>query len=664
MAIYHCSVRTISRADNHSAVAAAAYRSGQILKDERTGQSHNYRNRKGILNALIFLPSTAPEAYADRLTLWNAAESAEVRKNSRVAREIILALPHELSEAMRLGLAKDMALFLVEKYGVAVDLAVHAPQEAHGDDPRNHHAHLLFTTREVTGDGLGAKTRILDDKEQGPVQIELIRQVWETLANVALQQAGFEGLRIDRRTLEDQGIDRIPQEHVGKAGTHADEAEEKRKKDDEEEDGETDTGKGKAGSDDKALQPSAAKKDSSSSKQKAPAKDRPQTRATLNEEIKRVNELRAAFSPIPLKDQIKELDRLMTRLDARVQRLKTLSDKTTLPERLSKAIVSLFNRTKELFAVRTKDEAARSLSAAEREAKAERQRARYGRTYRAHISERMAEMRENIQILETKQKQFQKYTAFVELIERRVDVIRPTLKNPALPIKTEWRITTVEAVQSKIIVESKQARERIPIEYMPTIKQEALTKSFTNVLKATTSPLAVFIATAPRTEKVIVQRTPTEFKNTPIKEAIIPKQPVERDKPLIWRVEVNERGKEILLRWRDDIIERKAAAQVLNPAGYSGKFNHPTKIVMEAEVIQKVRSEAFYARTKVPPDLRAAPYPLEKAEPVSRFSGQWQKASHTQPPEPVTKMSSKFNSVAQVSPTSTPNTTADPDLKI
>lgn len=167
-------------------------------------------------------------------------------------------------------------MFLVEKYGVAVDAAVHAPQEAQGDDPRNHHAHLLFLTRVVQQDGLGEKTRILDDKEQGPAQIELIRQIWETLANAALQQAGFEAVKIDRRTLEAQGIDRIPQEHVGKVGTHekteADDTDETRLKDDEEdEDGETDTGKGKAGTGDKALTPSAAKKEPSSSKKEKAA---------------------------------------------------------------------------------------------------------------------------------------------------------------------------------------------------------------------------------------------------------------------------------------------------------------------------------------------------------------------------------------------------------
>ncbi len=405
------------------------------------------------MNASIFLPSTAPEAYADRLTLWNAAESAEARKNSRIAREVILALPHELSEDARISLTRDMALFLVEKYGVAVDAAVHSPQEAKGDDPRNHHAHLLFTTREVQQDGLGKKTRILDDKEQGPQQIELIRSVWEVLANAALQQAGFEGVKIDRRTLEAQGIDRIPQEHVGKAGTHADDDEEPRKQDEEEDDGETDTGK--AGSGDKAHTPSAAKKETSSASKKeksALVKAKAETRLGLNEAIKRLNAERAAFSPVPLKDQIKELDRLMDRLDGRVQRLKLLSEKTSLPKQILKLVTSVIQIAKSLLVARTKEEAQRTLSVAERETKAERQRARYGKTYRASVHTRMAEMRENMEILQSRKTQYQNYRSFVEMVERRVELVRSSLKAPALPVKIEWKVTVnPEAIKAKIV---------------------------------------------------------------------------------------------------------------------------------------------------------------------------------------------------------------------
>ncbi|MDD3019640.1 MAG: MobA/MobL family protein, partial [Alphaproteobacteria bacterium] len=172
MAIYHCSLRVFSRAENHSAVAAAAYRSGQKLVDERTGTIHRYEKRSGVVKTFILMPLYAPERFGDRFVLWNAAEESETRKNSRVAREVIIALPYELTTQQRESLTRDMAAYLVEKYRVAVDVAIHSPVDDDGHDPRNHHAHLLFTTRELTQEGLGAKTRILDDKITGPQQIE------------------------------------------------------------------------------------------------------------------------------------------------------------------------------------------------------------------------------------------------------------------------------------------------------------------------------------------------------------------------------------------------------------------------------------------------------------------------------------------------------------
>lgn len=246
MAIYHCSVRVFSRAEGHSAVAAAAYRAGAVLHDERRGFTHRYHQRTGVVETFIMAPAYAPELTRDRALLWNAAEAAETRKNARVAREVILALPYELDLTARKTLARDMAAYLVERYRVAVDVALHSPPSDHnggkdGHDPRNHHAHLLFTTREVTKDGLGKKTRILDDKEHGPQEIEAIRAVWEALANAALEQAGFEA-RIDRRTLMDQGIDRIPEIHIGPEGKAGREERASHHKDgDQEDDGEEDS---------------------------------------------------------------------------------------------------------------------------------------------------------------------------------------------------------------------------------------------------------------------------------------------------------------------------------------------------------------------------------------------------------------------------------------
>ena len=254
MAIYHCSLKVFSRTRGHSAVAAAAYRSGSQLYDERSQKIHRYENRSGVAETFILLPENTSSEFQSRAVLWNAVEEAEKRKNSCVARELILALPHELSDKERGRLTRDMAFYLMERYRVAVDSAIHAPVEGDGHDSRNYHAHILFSTRELTSTGFGNKTRILDDKVTGKEETELIREVWETLANDALKRAGHSDVRIDRRSLEEQGIDRIPQTHIGPKAKAADiEPSSKDDRSDEDEDsgkeGSSD-GKGAGGSGD------------------------------------------------------------------------------------------------------------------------------------------------------------------------------------------------------------------------------------------------------------------------------------------------------------------------------------------------------------------------------------------------------------------------------
>lgn len=212
MAIYHCSVKTLSRSDNRSAVAAAAYRAAQILTDERTGAVHDYTRKGGVKDAFILAPEGAPAWIQDRAMLWNAAEHSETRKNSRVAREVVLALPNELTEGGRQALARKFAEWLVGEYGVACDVAIHAPHRE--GDNRNHHAHILFTTRSIDAGGFGKKTRILDDRKTGPEQILRIRRSWETFANLYLKRAGSEA-RIDHRSHKARGFDVPPQIHVG-----------------------------------------------------------------------------------------------------------------------------------------------------------------------------------------------------------------------------------------------------------------------------------------------------------------------------------------------------------------------------------------------------------------------------------------------------------------
>lgn len=211
MAIYHASIKTISRSTGRSATAAAAYRAGERVCDDRTGEVHDYTRRTGVeYTELVGWGGTRAE-------LWNAAEAAERRCNGRTARELVIALPGELSPEGRIQAARSMAQSLRARYGVAVDLAVHAPGGR--GDPRNNHAHLLVTVRAVSESGeIGAKTRTLDDRVSGPQEIEWIRARWEVVANWCLEHQGCAD-RVDRRSLAAQGIDQEPDRHVGPRAT-------------------------------------------------------------------------------------------------------------------------------------------------------------------------------------------------------------------------------------------------------------------------------------------------------------------------------------------------------------------------------------------------------------------------------------------------------------
>ena len=216
MAIYHLSVKTISRSAGRSATAAAAYRAGVEITDERTGEIHDYTRKGGVESAELVLPAGAPEWAADRAALWNAAEQAETRKNSTVAREFEIALPEELSPAERARLARDFARELVERHGCAADVCIHAPGKD-GDD-RNHHAHILLTTRRLGPEGLTEKTRELDDQKTGSKLVTQWRERFAALTNERLRENGIEA-RVDHRTLEAQGFEREPTRHLGPAAT-------------------------------------------------------------------------------------------------------------------------------------------------------------------------------------------------------------------------------------------------------------------------------------------------------------------------------------------------------------------------------------------------------------------------------------------------------------
>ena len=212
MAIYHCTTKTVNRSSGRTAVASMAYRAGEKLEDKRTGLTHDFTRKDGVAHTEIV---SNLNIEIDRSQLWNLAEQSENRKDARTAREWVIALPDELTTDQRKDLAKDFATALVDRYGVIADIAIHAPSKAGND--RNHHAHIMLTTRKAELDTdnkltLTTKTDIeLSNAKRkslnmGTTQDEIkqIRETWANLANHALERAGIQE-KIDHRSYADQG---------------------------------------------------------------------------------------------------------------------------------------------------------------------------------------------------------------------------------------------------------------------------------------------------------------------------------------------------------------------------------------------------------------------------------------------------------------------------
>jgi hypothetical protein len=220
MASYFLRVKHVSRGKGARVTRAAAYRAGERIRDERTSEVYNFSNREDVAYKEIVLPSELAgradmDWTQDRSTLWNAAEHAGRRRNSRLAREVLVLLPPELTPAQRTHLVRTFSRELADKYRGAVDLTIHEPRP--GADRRNHHAHLLMTTREVTPKGLGPRTTLeLGGRERhlrglGPSKADysLMRERWAQVTNEALRAAGV-AARIDHRSFKDRGINREP----------------------------------------------------------------------------------------------------------------------------------------------------------------------------------------------------------------------------------------------------------------------------------------------------------------------------------------------------------------------------------------------------------------------------------------------------------------------
>lgn len=235
IAIYHCSIKIVSRGKGKSAVAAAAYRAGEQITNEYDGVTHDYTRKGGVVHSEILLPDNAPAEYADRATLWNAVEKIEKAKNAQLAREIEIALPVELTREQCVSLVREYVKQQFVTAGMCADFAIH---DTGGGNP---HAHILLTMRPFEQDGKwGAKQKkeyildpqggkIYDPKKRQykcksipatdwneQTKAEEWRGAWAEICNRFLERHDHTE-RIDHRSYERQGIDQIPTVHLGVA---------------------------------------------------------------------------------------------------------------------------------------------------------------------------------------------------------------------------------------------------------------------------------------------------------------------------------------------------------------------------------------------------------------------------------------------------------------
>ena len=230
----HFKITIVKRSQGQSAVAGAAYQSGERLFSEYDQRTKFYNKKKELVHAEIMLPSYAPPGYADRATLWNAVEAVENQWNSQLARRIVLAFPVEVPKEQYLSMIKEFCQEQFVSKGMIADFAIHDK----GDG--NPHAHILLTLRAIDEHGkwLPKARKVYDLDENGErirlasgnwkchkentvdwndqKYAEVWRHGWETITNRYLEAAGRPE-RVDLRSFERQGIQQIPTVHLGPA---------------------------------------------------------------------------------------------------------------------------------------------------------------------------------------------------------------------------------------------------------------------------------------------------------------------------------------------------------------------------------------------------------------------------------------------------------------
>jgi MobA/MobL family len=224
-------IKAVQRSKGDSATAKAAYRACCIIECEREGRTHDYSRKHGLEASEIVLPESAPAWARDRVKLWNAAENRErngsrgknagtYKPKAQTARDLMFTFPAELSPQGRLKAARTVARHLVTKSGVAVDFNIHEP--GRDGDEKNHHCHMMFTTRRMTANGLGEKSREWDERKDVKLtEAKKLRAFIAQTLNAELKAEGKAHLaRVEHESFKERGVGRKPTVHQGPSKTH------------------------------------------------------------------------------------------------------------------------------------------------------------------------------------------------------------------------------------------------------------------------------------------------------------------------------------------------------------------------------------------------------------------------------------------------------------
>ncbi len=225
----HASAKQVQRSSGRSSVAAAAYRSGELIVDERTGIVHDYTKKSGVEFTRIYVPDNAPDWARDRASLWNAVEFKENRSNSCTANELEIAFPYEFNAMQRREAGDMISQEIMRRYGCAVDIAYHQPNRE--GDERNFHAHILFTTRsfdDTTKDGwsknkyrdLASDKITVDGKSttRGQEEVKSLRAFTAESMNKIAERDNLD-VRTEHLSFAARGIEKEPTQKMGYMAT-------------------------------------------------------------------------------------------------------------------------------------------------------------------------------------------------------------------------------------------------------------------------------------------------------------------------------------------------------------------------------------------------------------------------------------------------------------